>query len=125
MEAKLFIQALRNEVGHDDARANEDFRAPIRKVHFDGPNGVGEAPVVAESRGEAIGLFDELVAESGGTPGDYEVTAVTPDDDEVEALKEENELVYSHLHRKADRRKHEMVASAIESVDPEEVLADD
>lgn len=95
IDSTAFINRLREEHDHEDSLANEEYRAPMRKVHFENGSLTGHAPVVAETEEEALETFDEL------TDDDVEATEVWPTDEQVEELTDRQQ---SHLHREADRR---------------------
>lgn len=110
MDAAAAIEHIRDEIGHEDARANEDLRAPARRVHFEDADGThGQLTIVAEDEAEAAETFEEFADE------DEEITWISPTDEEVETMAEEDEfdLPYSHLHRSRDRRKRWRVEEAL------------
>lgn len=118
-----FIEHERDEIGHEDANRNADFRAPMRRIEFDGPNGSGRAHVVAATDDEAHDQFSECLADSDlfGEPESYEVTRIFPNDDEIEELKEADEdLMVSHLHRKAGRRRKDAIQRTVAEVTADE-----
>lgn len=117
-----FIHEIRREYEHEDARANEEYRAPMRDVYY--RNGDGEqckAPIVAEDEAEAIETLTELLPEDGTDPSQISEVEVVPSDQTVEQLKEANSTLHSHLLRSADRRKHEVLWHAFDTAPEHEV----
>jgi len=96
-----FIQAMRAEFGHEDARSNEDYRAPVRKVYYEVDGTRLRATVVGATDEEARQTFDELATAEGLDTA--EVTEIVPTDAQIADL---DDRLYSHVHRKASRRDH-------------------
>lgn len=113
-----FIHRIRQEYEHEDARANEEYRAPMRDVYYQ--NGDGEqckAPIVAESDGEALEVLTEVEPDAT----DVEIR---PDDKTLEQLEAASSRLHSHLMRSADRRDHETLWHAFDTA-PEFTVGDE
>lgn len=120
-----FLQHRRNNFvdKHDrveDVRAGENFPHPVRKIHYTLNDGTsGHATVIAESDDEAIELFSELAEEDELVDLSYEIDSIFPNDEQIDAIEEHSDRLYSHLHRKRKRRNVGEIKELLEELEDE------